>query len=105
MTNATNTRPEKLQRTNTLLVVPNEVCGEYTNGQLIATNTHFCAFDPLATSALCTGDLGGPMVTLSGSVVGIASISPRMCDGSTPVAYTRLSLYIDWLHERITVDN
>lgn len=91
---------EKLQRM-TMTVTPPEDCGTYTNGQLLVTATHFCARDISMSSALCTGDLGGAIFDEFGVAMGIASIGAYMCDPSKPILFTRLSLFRDWVQDRI----
>lgn len=90
-----------------MVLYPNQMCDSY--GHLIAKIMlwkNFCAGnDP---SGPCSGDSGGPVVLRrnksdfnSDVLVGAVSGAMGMICGSEPTLYLNLSIFADWLKERI----
>lgn len=99
-----NTSPSNSLKYFELKVISNSECSR-TYPRYVTPNI-LCAegrYDP--TQDLCVGDSGGPLVLKQndGSFVqiGVVSFSSSFCDGSKPVAFTRITAYIDWVEKNL----
>lgn len=66
----------------------------------VVNDGHICAFASRG-QGICHGDSGGPLVA-NGQLVGLASwVQP--CAQGRPDAYTRVSVYADWIAETMAL--
>ncbi|XP_043277370.1 chymotrypsin-2-like [Venturia canescens] len=90
--------PDRLQRTD-VMIVSQEYCNK-TNSEkrLPVYDNHVCALSPDVITGPCHGDSGGPL-TVDGQLVGVTSWVITCASTKYPTVYTRVSEYVDWLHE------
>lgn len=88
----TNEESEVLLYTN-VTVLSNENCGDILDG---IESFHICAIDVTRTSSVCKGDDGGPLIA-DGVQIGMVSWVNSECDPKTPMVFTRISEYLDWI--------
>lgn len=72
---------------NGLLLSEGNLCTELRNGQ-----------------GMCTGDVGSPLITKNGELVGIASWQGSGCGRGYPDVYTRLYPHIAWIWSNLIED-
>lgn len=81
-----------------LVVEHRDTCFDYyeTDGEVIGDG-EVCANTANGTRGICEGDSGGPFVVLD-RLVGISSyISPFGCQDDSPVVFTGVVHYLDWI--------
>ncbi|KYO42614.1 serine protease 57 [Alligator mississippiensis] len=93
------TSPVELMETR-ITVFNRTECNARWKGHVTAEM--LCTAAPTATfQGVCSGDSGGPLVC-GARVCGVVSFSGQKCgDRRFPDIYTRVSLYIHWLHQVI----
>ncbi|XP_061401173.1 serine protease 1-like [Musca vetustissima] len=76
---------------------PNTVCAK-TYGSLVVTGSNICVATTGGIST-CNGDSGGPLVLESSKIqIGLTSFGAAAgCAKGYPVAFTRLTSYLDWI--------
>lgn len=83
-----------------LAVMPLETCALYYKTGLVDEN-HLCV-DTSNGRSTCGGDSGGPLV-LSGTRVQVGVVSfgaSTGCQKNVPVVLTRITSYMNWIHEQ-----
>ncbi|XP_030386422.1 serine protease 1-like [Scaptodrosophila lebanonensis] len=82
-----------------LQVITNTVCAA-TYGTSIVVSSNICVSTPGGTST-CQGDSGGPLVLESNSQqIGLTSFGAAAgCEKGYPVAFTRVTSYLDWIKQ------
>ncbi|KAL7293352.1 hypothetical protein TKK_0013122 [Trichogramma kaykai] len=60
--------------------------------------SNLCTGPGFRRASSCNGDSGGPLVA-NGEVIGITSWGSVPCDGGSPVAYTKVSYFVDWISD------
>lgn len=81
----------------TVQLIPNEKCNQVYNRRIRAHMV--CAS---ASQGFCTGDDGGPLV-LKGVQIGVASWGTGCAREDYPQVYIRVSHFVDWIKEQLTV--
>ncbi|KAI4873691.1 hypothetical protein NFI96_017521, partial [Prochilodus magdalenae] len=95
-------RSSRFLRKVVLPVISHEKCAQST--EQIITDNMFCAGFPSADKDACTGDSGGPfMVNYRGTwfLTGIVSWGERCAVAGKYGVYTRLSNFLQWIHNEI----
>ncbi|XP_055385780.1 transmembrane protease serine 9-like [Condylostylus longicornis] len=90
-------RSEVLKFT-TLVVLSMEQCDKKSG---LGFKQIVCLDHPAGTGA-CQGDSGGP-ATYNGKLIGVASLVAKTCGSNKPDSYARVSLYYDWILEKMTL--
>lgn len=73
------------------------------NGIFLNRFRHFCAGGVVGKDT-CTGDSGSPLMIPEKevwSVMGITSIGKGCGQREWPGIYTRVSFYVDWIHDEV----
>ncbi|VDI03987.1 Hypothetical predicted protein [Mytilus galloprovincialis] len=96
-----HTYPDRLQATE-LTVISRESCAlQWGDDDLSSDNTKLCAQE--YRRDVCDADSGGPLACqaadLTYILVGATSYGPKVCNGTLPGVYTRVSAYIDWIEK------
>ncbi|XP_059177403.1 fibrinolytic enzyme, isozyme C-like [Physella acuta] len=84
------------------------LAGDYYDPTLVADSNQVCLSDRSQSTGTkptaCFGDSGGPLMCGRGFkyLSGVTSWA-YSCDGETPVVYTRVSSYVKWIHERLSL--
>ncbi|KAL5291015.1 hypothetical protein ACFFRR_010431 [Megaselia abdita] len=79
-----------------LPTIKNTVCASYYEPGIVKP-TNICA-STAGGRGTCQGDSGGPIVSrISNTIVGITSFGTKSCQKGTPVAFTRVHSYLDWI--------
>uniref|UniRef100_A0A803W9Z1 Serine protease 57 n=1 Tax=Ficedula albicollis TaxID=59894 RepID=A0A803W9Z1_FICAL len=90
-------QPTELMETNTT-IVKRSLCRTLWRGKVTA-NMLCGASRNTTLQGVCAGDSGGPLV-FKDKVYGIVSFSGERCgDRRFPDIYTKISSYIDWVHQ------
>ncbi|KAM7357806.1 serine protease 1-like [Cochliomyia hominivorax] len=78
-------------------VISNSQCAAI-HGSSIATSTNICVSTPGGVST-CNGDSGGPLVLESNNLqIGLTSFGDISgCENGFPIAFTRLTSYLEWI--------
>lgn len=67
-------------------------------------DSQLCALNVLKSADTCQGDSGGPIQMIKDEqyfIVGITSFGKGCGSPGIPGIYTRVSLFIDWIEERV----
>ena len=94
-----STQPSSLLQQIYKRVLPNERC---TSVFVLTVPNHFCAMDETQFGNICNGDIGGAFVTTYRGqlfATGINSLIIEGCGQTWPSAYTRISVYRDWIRQ------
>ncbi|WP_268776154.1 serine protease, partial [Staphylococcus haemolyticus] len=86
--------PDKLQELE-LMVITMAKCKDYHE---VVSEGHICTLTKIGEGA-CHGDSGGPL-TAEGQLIGLVSFG-RPCARGHPDVFTRVSFYVDWIHETV----
>ncbi|KAL1139366.1 hypothetical protein AAG570_006350, partial [Ranatra chinensis] len=88
-----------------LNILPQKECkADYVYGDSAITEGMFCAGSLIGGSDSCQGDSGGPFLCLDQgnyTIYGITSWGHGCGRTNSPGVYTKVSHYIDWIHEKI----
>lgn len=63
---------------------------------LLLNDGHLCT-EPRTGEGMCIGDVGNPLVSKSGQLVGIASWRVSDCGNGLPNMYTRVFQHLKWI--------
>ncbi|XP_063399928.1 chymotrypsinogen A-like, partial [Mytilus trossulus] len=96
-----HTYPDRLQATE-LTVISRESCAsQWGEDNFISDNTKLCGQEYRRDT--CDGDSGGPLACRTADstyiLVGLTSYGPKVCNGTLPGVYTRVSAYTDWIEK------
>ncbi|XP_020809014.1 serine proteases 1/2 [Drosophila serrata] len=87
-----------------LKVIPNADC-QKVYGTSIVTGSQICVETPNKVST-CNGDSGGPLVTSAKIQIGLTSFGAAAgCEKGYPVAFTRVTSYLDWIKSNTGISN
>ncbi|KAH8311580.1 hypothetical protein KR044_007016, partial [Drosophila immigrans] len=66
------------------------------------TNSEICAINSKGPRGACDGDSGGPLVDETyQTLYGILSYGREPCQTSKPYAFTRISVYVNWIEREM----
>ncbi|XP_064556489.1 mast cell protease 1A isoform X1 [Drosophila montana] len=66
------------------------------------TRSEICAVNTDGPRGACDGDSGGPLVdAMQHTVYGLLSYGRKPCETGKPFAFTRISIYVNWIEEQM----
>ncbi|XP_055385766.1 chymotrypsin-1-like [Condylostylus longicornis] len=95
---ANDGRRSEVLKTATLKVLSIEQCDKKSG---LGFKQTICLDHPAGIGA-CQGDSGGP-ATYNGKLIGVASFVAKTCASNKPDSYARVSLYYDWIKEKMSL--
>lgn len=84
-------------------IIDDKKCKAFFN---LTTPNHFCAQNTINHSNICTSDIGGSLtiqIERREILVGISSLILQYCSDAEPSAYTRISVYREWIRNVTSV--
>lgn len=81
------------------LKIENQFMCKELHPQGLVDNGVICASTATGTKGACEGDFGGALASLEGYLLGITSFAHEGCQSGYPIGFTRVSYYLDWIHE------
>lgn len=95
--------PAQLEYAN-MTTISNDECARF---YVDIIPSKICAWDGKVKEGTCRGDSGSALIeTVNGSQIQIAVVSggdPKSCEIGSPVSFTRVSSYIDWIEKRAPI--
>lgn len=84
-------------------IIDDKKCKAFFN---LTTPNHFCAQNTINRSNICNSDIGGSLtiqIERKEILVGISSLVLQFCSDAEPSAYTRISMYREWIRNVTSV--
>lgn len=95
--------PAKVEYAN-MTTISNDKCAQF---YLDIVPSKICAWDRKTKEGTCRGDSGSPLIeTVNGTQIQIGVVSggdPESCEIGSPISFTRVSSYIDWIEKRVQI--
>lgn len=87
-----------------MTTISNDECAQF---YLDIAPSNICASDEKTKEGTCRGDSGSALIeTVNGTQIQIGVVSggdPKSCEIGSPVSFTRVSSYIDWIAKRAQI--